>query len=61
MQIGLVLEEIEMAAGHMLGVVGRTVGHIAARARKSAAGGEVDMDVEPTCVGVEIATRHGPG
>jgi hypothetical protein len=55
MQISLVLEEIEMAPRHLPGVVGRTVGRAATQAGKSAAGGEVDMDVEPACHGVELA------
>ena len=36
-QVGLVLEEVEMAPGHLLGVVGRAVGGAAVRAGEAAA------------------------
>ena len=44
-QVGLVLEEVEMAPRHLFGVVGRAVGRAADRAGKAAAGGEVDLDI----------------
>ena len=60
-QVGLVLEEVEMAPGHLVGIVRRTVGRTAGRAGKPAAGGEVDLDVEPARHGIEVAARHRPG
>jgi hypothetical protein len=50
------LEEIEMAPGFPPGVVGRTVCLAAAWAGKAAAGGEVDLDVDPSRLGVEVGT-----
>ena len=49
-QIGLVLEEVEVAPGLPLGVVGRAVRRAAHRAGKAAARREVDLDVEPVCL-----------
>ena len=60
-QVGLVLEEVEMAPAHPLGVVGRAVRGAAVRAGEAAAWCEVDLDVEPLCLGVEVAAGHRPG
>jgi hypothetical protein len=60
-EVGLVLEEVQMAPGHPLGVVGRAVGGGAMRTGEAAAGGEVDLDVEPLCRGIEVAAGHAPG
>ena len=49
-QVGLMLEEIEVAPGLPLGVVGRAVRLAAAWAGKPATGGEVDLDVDPACL-----------
>jgi hypothetical protein len=59
-QIGLVLEEVEVSPGHPHGVVGRTVRRAAGRAGEAAAGGEVDLDIQPVRLGVEIGGHHGP-
>ena len=55
------LEEIEMAPRHLLGVVGGAVGGAAVRAGKAAARGEIDLDVEPLRLGIEVAAGHRPG
>ena len=56
----LVLEEVEMPPAHLLGVVCRAVRRAAAGACKPAAGGEVDVDVELTRLGVELAADDRP-
>src|SRR3977135_4157505 len=56
----LVLEEVEMPPAHLLGVVCRAVRRAAAGASKPAAGGEVDVDVELTRLGVELAADDRP-
>ena len=53
-QIGLVLEEIEVSPGHPLGVVGRAVRRAAGRAGEAAAWREVDLDIQPMRLGVEV-------
>jgi hypothetical protein len=55
-----VLEEVEVSPGHPLGVVGRAVRCAAGRAGEAAAGGEVDLDVQPVRFGVEVRACHGP-
>jgi len=47
MQVSLMLEEVEVPPGLLRGVVYRAGGLLAARACEAAAGGEVDVDVEP--------------
>ncbi len=59
-QIGLMLEEIQMAPAHGRGVMRGAAGGAALRAGKTAAGREVDMDVQPAGIGVEISPRHHP-
>src|SRR6516162_2123904 len=58
--IGLVLEEVEVAPGHPLGVIGRAVRRAAGRAGEAAARSEVNLDVEPVCLGVKVAAAHRP-
>src|SRR5208283_4981895 len=60
-KIGLVLKEVEVAPAHPLGVVGRAVRGAADRAGKAAAWGEVDLDIEPARLGVEVAAAYRPG
>src|SRR5207344_1302807 len=60
MQIGLVLKEVEVAPSHPLGIIGRAVRRTAGRAGEAAARGEVDLDVEPMCLGVKVAAAHRP-
>src|SRR5271165_5633946 len=59
-QIGLMLEEVEMGPGFPLGVVGRAARGTAGRTGETAAWSEVDLDVEPVCLGVEVATADRP-
>jgi hypothetical protein len=59
-QVSLVLEEVEMAPGFPLGVVGRAVRGTAARTGKSAARGEVFLDIKPLCLRVEVTAAHRP-
>jgi hypothetical protein len=59
-QVGLMLEEVEMPPGFPRRVVGRTVGRAAGRTGEPAAGGEVDLDVEPMRLGVEVGAADGP-
>ena len=54
MQIGLVLKEIEVAPGLFDGVVYRAVGLAAIGAGEAAPRLEVDLDIEPLLVGVEV-------
>ncbi len=54
------LEEVEMAPGLPLGVVGRAVRRAAGRTGKSAAWCKVDLDVQPVCLGVEVGAGHRP-
>ena len=61
LMIGLVLEEVQVAPTHLLGVVGGAVGGAAVGAGEAAARREVDLDVEPLCLGVEVAAGHRPG
>jgi hypothetical protein len=60
MQIGLVLEEVEMSPRHLFSVVGRAIGSTATRAGEATAGGEVDVDVKPTGYCVEVAPDNRP-
>jgi hypothetical protein len=60
MQIGLVLEEVEMPPRHLFSVVGRAIGSTATRAVEATAGGEVNVDVEPTRHCVEVAAGDCP-
>jgi hypothetical protein len=60
MQIGLVLEEVEMSPRHPFGVVRRAIGSTAARAGKATAGGEVYVDVKPPGLRIEIAASDRP-
>jgi hypothetical protein len=60
-QIGLVLEKVEVAPRFALGIVGRAVRRAAAGADEAAAGCEVDLHIEPTGLGVEVAAHYGPG
>ena len=59
-EVGLMLEEVEMAPGLPLGVVGRAVGRAAVRTGKSAARGKVDLDVQPVCLGIEVGAGYRP-
>jgi hypothetical protein len=59
-QIGLVLEEVEMAPRHRFGVVDRAVGSTTARAGEAAAGGEVDVDVQAPGRRIELAAGDRP-
>ncbi len=54
------LEEVEVAPGFPLGVEWRTVGRAATGAGEAATGREVDLDVNPASLGVEIAAGHRP-
>jgi hypothetical protein len=58
--VGLVLEEVEMAPTHALGVMHRTVAGAASGAGETATGGEVDADVEPLRLGVEVGAADRP-
>jgi hypothetical protein len=60
MQIGLVLEEVEMSPLHLFGVVGRAIGSTTARAGEAAVGGEVYVDVQATGHCVEVAPDDRP-
>ena len=60
MQIGLVLEEVEMSPRHPFGVVRRAIGSTAARAGKVTAGGEVYVDVKPPGLRIEVAASDRP-
>src|ERR1700704_595814 len=60
MQEGLVLEEIEVAPGFLDRVVHRAVGLAAIGAREAATGLEIDLDVEPLLLGVEVGVSHHP-
>ena len=55
------LEEVQMAPRLLDGVVHRAVALTALGAGKAAAGLEVDLDVEPLVLGVELGVRHHPG
>src|SRR5208337_4212888 len=59
-QVGLMLEEVEVAPGFPLGVVGRAVCGTATRTSKAAARGKIDLDIEAMCVRVKVAAAHGP-
>lgn len=59
-QISLMLEEVEMAPRHLLGVVGGAVRGATVRTGEAAARREVDVDVEPVCLGVEVAAGYRP-
>ncbi len=59
-QIGLMLEEVQVSPGHPLGVVGRAVRRATGRANEAAARCEVDLDIQPMRLGVEVRARHGP-
>jgi len=59
--IGLVLKEVEMASGHLFGVVDRAIGSAAGRTGEATGGGEVDVDVEPAGRGIEVAAGDRPG
>src|SRR5208283_1878992 len=50
----------EMAPGFPLGVVGRAARGTAGRTGETAAWSEVDLDVEPVCLDVEVATADRP-
>ena len=54
------LEEIQVPPGLLDGVVHRAVGLAALGTREAAAGLEVDLDVEPLPLGVEVGRRHHP-
>jgi hypothetical protein len=58
-QEGLVLKEIEVAPGLLHRVVHRAVG-LAAIGAEAAAYLEVDLDIEPLLLGVEVCCRHHP-
>ncbi len=60
MQIGLVLEEVEMSPRHLFGVVGRAISSTTTRAGEAASGGEVYVDVQATRHCVEVATDDRP-
>ena len=49
-----------MTPGHPLGVVGWAVRRTAGRTGKAAAWSEVDLDIEPACLGVEYAATDSP-
>ena len=59
-EIGLMLEEVEMAPGFPLGVVGRAIRRAATRTGKPATWGKVDLDVQPVCLGIEVGTGYRP-
>src|SRR5262249_17167658 len=59
-QEGLVLKEIEVAPGLLHRVVHRAVGLAALGTGKPATGLEVDLDIEPLLVDVELAVHHHP-
>jgi hypothetical protein len=61
MQIGFVLEEVEMTPRHLLGVMGRAIRRPAVRAGKATAPREVQVDIETLGGRVECvrATIHG--
>ncbi len=59
-QIGLMLEEVQVSPSHPLGVVGRAVRRATGRASEPAAGREVDLDIQPMRLGVEVGAHHGP-
>jgi hypothetical protein len=61
MQVGFVLEEVEMPPGHRLGVIGGTIGRAAGRAGEAAASREIQIDVEALGRRIEAAPRHRPG
>src|SRR5262245_45952885 len=56
----LVLKEIEVAPGLLYRVVHRAVGLAALGTGKPATGLEVDLDIEPLLVGVELGVHHHP-
>jgi hypothetical protein len=58
MQIGLVLEDVEMSPRHQLRVVRPAIGSTTAQAGKATAGGEVYMDVKPPSLCIEIAALY---
>src|SRR5215472_8275835 len=59
-QVGLVLKEIEVAPGLLHRVVHRAVGLAALGTGKAATGLEVDLDIEPLLVGVELGVHYHP-
>src|SRR5215510_9337295 len=59
-QEGLVLKEIEVAPGLLYRVVHRAVGLAALGTGKPATGLEVDLDIEPLLVGVELGVHYHP-
>jgi len=59
-QIGLMLEEVEVTPGHPLGVVGRTVRRATGRAGEAAAWREVDLDIQAMGLRVEVRAHHCP-
>ena len=59
-EVGLVLEEIEMAPGHFLRVIGRAASGAATRTGEAAAARKIKIDVEPFVFGIECATGHQP-
>ena len=60
LQIGLVLEKVQVSPFHLLAVVGRAVRRAAGRAGETAARREVDIDIQATRLGVETGAHHGP-
>jgi hypothetical protein len=61
MQEGLVLEDIEVAPGLLHRVVHRAVDLAALGAREATAGLEINLDVEPLLLSVEVRRRHIQG
>src|SRR5215475_14527294 len=59
-QEGLVLKEIEVAPGLLHRVVHRAVGLAALGTGKAATGLEVDLDIQPLLVGVELGVHYHP-
>jgi hypothetical protein len=60
-QIGLVLKEVEVPPGLPFGVVGWAARRIAGGTVEAASGDEVDLDVEPARLGVEVGAADRPG
>jgi len=58
-QVGLMLEEIEVTPACLLRVIGGT-GGATARAGKAAAGGEIEVNIQPAPRRVELAAHHAP-
>ena len=59
-QVGLVLEEVEMAPGHLFGVIGVATRSGAHRTGEGAAAREIEPDVELAGLGIEAALAHRP-